>query len=791
MKTGLSSYYIDGGLKPYSEKQQSSAQAFAFVLTLLVSLAFIISNAIVYILADTSRVSPPMQASLEGLAVMLGLIVVVNVPGYWLKHWRQALRMGSMVLALPVWCLYLYRSQGMLIAMLPFMMIIKLLTLSRGYLYVGIMLSMSASLLVVGQMSPAVAAISFRYIVNGFLVLLPLYVAMRSRHAPREEIQKKVVLTLGWIYLAMGPVFVFVEQWWPIGISLYANLVVSFMGLLVIVASRWLSAGWLVLLLMPLIFSNVLLSKLMGEQSLILMLIGFYAGYFLMPKVVYFLLSMAFYVFCLVQLNFIADDFASQRLGLFLLGVLASWMILALSLPIWMQDLRKRHGMLATSKNFTMSVMLYLVRVLVATVFIGIVVWPLLVALQNVGGAIAFTPLWTLVCLLFVFIAGWLVFLISDFTQRHETMSLLAGQTLEAAQKKAQFVSTLSHEMRTPLNGLLGMLQLLEMNPRTPVALNEPLQLLRYNGDQLQQTVEDLLDIGRLQQGKLKLVPETRPLSALSKIFEANIKQSAAFNMTTFHFINKVPPTAWATFDESRVGQLIDYFVSATLKHCGPSDDLTVYWYLNGDCFLVSIDSPYSREVFEQWQQQSYAAHSEYKHLMLRLVELLEVKIQLEVSALNGKPSLKLAFDMSVQIKEDTGAIGAMSTSANNKAPAAGEQRMLVVDDDKVNRTLIELALKQDDLLLDTASSAQRALDMLAQQRYDLVVTDISMPTMSGEQLLAAIRAAGHSMPLIAVTGNVSEADTRKYRALGFADVVHKPVNIILLRKKIAQCLAG
>ena len=176
---------------------------------------------------------------------------------------------------------------------------------------------------------------------------------------------------------------------------------------------------------------------------------------------------------------------------------------------------------------------------------------------------------------------------------------------------------------------------------------------------------------------------------------------------------------------------------------------------------------------------------------MLRLVELLEVKIQLEVSALNGKPSLKLAFDMSVQIKEDTGAIGAMSTSANNKAPAAGEQRMLVVDDDKVNRTLIELALKQDDLLLDTASSAQRALDMLAQQRYDLVVTDISMPTMSGEQLLAAIRAAGHSMPLIAVTGNVSEADTRKYRALGFADVVHKPVNIILLRQKIAQCLAG
>jgi len=80
---------------------------------------------------------------------------------------------------------------------------------------------------------------------------------------------------------------------------------------------------------------------------------------------------------------------------------------------------------------------------------------------------------------------------------------------------------------------------------------------------------------------------------------------------------------------------------------------------------------------------------------------------------------------------------------------------------------------------------------MLAQQRYDLVVTDISMPTMSGEQLLAAIRAAGHSMPLIAVTGNVSEADTRKYRVLGFADVVHKPVNIILLRQKIAQCLAG
>jgi len=117
------------------------------------------------------------------------------------------------------------------------------------------------------------------------------------------------------------------------------------------------------------------------------------------------------------------------------------------------------------------------------------------------------------------------------------------------------------------------------------------------------------------------------------------------------------------------------------------------------------------------------------------------------------------------------------------------QQRVLVVDDAEVNRLFIELGLQKEPLLIDTASSGAEALNKLSQQHYDVVLTDISMPTMSGEELLQAIRAAGYAMPLMAVTGNVSEDEVNHYLALGFADVVHKPVDMNVLRQKLVALL--
>ena len=787
MKRIFSGYFVDGELKPLSERQQNNLRRFASAVIGSVALSFLVVFMCLYALAPSVEVSHTMAAIMEGLIVLALLYVIANGFAMRMGKSNQLLLLATW-LSIPIWCFYLFRSEGELIAALPIFFIRQLFTLPRQQFLASVTGWSLASLWVIAELNAATAAISLRYLLISIIALVPLYLSLQWREAPRAILQMQVLRRVIMSYAVIGPLLILIEMWWPMGISLSLNTLATIASLILLVLSRWLSVGWVKVIFFSvflLVHVPAVISQ--GEKGIILMSLIFFSGYVLLPRVVFLFFAIMVLAFDLLLLQSLTDGNVGERIALFMMSFLFSWVVVSTVLPLWLRDVRQEFFILARFKKFNSQVLMaFLIRVLACFAFMCVVSWPLFKVLSEQAVAISFTFQWLLVSMLYLFVAGWFALAVTEVAERRKYLLQLADVADAAAEKKSHFLTTLSHEMRTPLNGVMGMLQLLEMNQHLPAKAEESLGLIRYNGEQLTRLVEDLIDTGRLAHNKLTLKPNEVALVALVKRLERYIHTMAAIKEVHCEVVNKIPAAAYVVCDEARVRQVIDFFAQKLL-YAEDITEIEMCFYATGTGFDVAFESCCSKALFLHWTQlNSYPISHSRSILISNLMSMMQVEPRLEASGSEDKSVFVLSFNLPLQFLHETKAADMPAASASAHTH---QQRVLVVDDAEVNRLFIELGLQKEPLLIDTASSGAEALNKLSQQHYDVVLTDISMPTMSGEELLQAIRAAGYAMPLMAVTGNVSEDEVNHYLALGFADVVHKPVDMNVLRQKLVALL--
>lgn len=372
----------------------------------------------------------------------------------------------------------------------------------------------------------------------------------------------------------------------------------------------------------------------------------------------------------------------------------------------------------------------------------------------------------------------------------------------EAADRaKSAFLANMSHEIRTPLNGVLGMADVLG---RTGLdeSQQRAVSLIRNSGDQLLSMLNDILDLSKIEAGRMAVEREPFILADLIDHVAGTYRPRLEAKAVTLSV--EVDPALNAAAprrgDRVRLLQVLTNLVSNAEKFTasgsvtlaaapGEGPDTVVFHVADTGCGMSRDELS---RVFEPFAQADVSTTRRYGgtglglSIVTRLVALMGGTIDAESAPGEGS-----RFTVRL-VLPPTAAERSAEPPHASEAPVEG-LRVLVVDDSETNRLVAAGLLRPLKAKVRLASGGGEALSLFAEEAFDLVLMDIRMPDMDGVAALKALRAApnGASIPVIAMTANVMAHQIKAYEADGFNAVIAKPLRPETLLAVIGDTFAA
>jgi signal transduction histidine kinase/ActR/RegA family two-component response regulator len=370
----------------------------------------------------------------------------------------------------------------------------------------------------------------------------------------------------------------------------------------------------------------------------------------------------------------------------------------------------------------------------------------------------------------------------------------------EATRAKDEFLAVVSHELRTPLNAILGWAQMLRTRKLDEETVVRAFEIIERNANSQAQLVEDILDFSRIISGKLRI--DVRPVELASVVEAATdvVRPAADAKGIKLHPIldTKVGPVSG---DPDRLQQVLWNLLSNAIKFTpkGGSVKLRLARVNSSAEITVSdtgqgINPEFLPYVFERFQQADPSTTRRHGGLGLgmaitrHLVELHGGTISAHSPGENMGATFTLRLPlMSVyKAEQPPHAIAAHDTPADEfdmqfaALPRLEGLRVLVVDDERDARDLLNAVLTQSGAQVTAVSNVADAVETLGQVKYDLLVSDIEMPDEDGYSLIRKVRAfeegRGRRTPAIALTAHARFADRMRALSAGYQMHVPKPV---------------
>lgn len=371
----------------------------------------------------------------------------------------------------------------------------------------------------------------------------------------------------------------------------------------------------------------------------------------------------------------------------------------------------------------------------------------------------------------------------------------------DAVKAKQQFLSNMSHEIRTPMNAIIGFTKVV-LKTELSTKQKEYLNAIKTSGDALIVLINDILDLAKVDAGKMTF--EQTPfkmassIAAMLHLFELKIQEK---NLKLVkHYDEKIPEVLLG--DPVRLHQIILNLVSNAVKFTKEGTITVTVNLLEEDElqvlleFIVSdtgIGIPEDRmeTIFENFQQ----ATSETAKLFGGTGLGLAIVKQL-VEAQGGTVHVKSLMDkgsdfcFSLKFRKTTDAAEAEPLIVASETPTKSI-RILVVEDIALNQLLMRTLLDDFGFECDIAENGKIAIEKLQHQAYDIILMDLQMPELNGFEATEYIRKTLKlSIPIIALTADVTTADLDKCKSVGMDDYISKPVDERLLQSKIILYLA-
>lgn len=368
--------------------------------------------------------------------------------------------------------------------------------------------------------------------------------------------------------------------------------------------------------------------------------------------------------------------------------------------------------------------------------------------------------------------------------QREQTALKAAENTNRI---KDEFLAVLSHELRSPLNPILGWSKLLQQGKLDATKTITALTTIERNAKLQVQLINDLLDISRILRGKLSLT--VMPVDLGTVISEALETVRLAAEVKSIQIQTTVfPGIGMVIGDAGRLQQVVWNLLSNAVKFTPPGGQVTVKLISTGSNAQIQvadtgkgIKSDFLPYVFDHFRQEDGATTRKFGGLGLGLAIVRQILEMHGGTVAVDSPGLELGATFTVQIPLAPRSIE-LSIPEPESAPTndlSGIQ-ILVVDDEADSREFIAFVLEQANASVTSVASGTDALQVFSQSIPDIIVSDIGMPEMDGYMLLRKIRTLGQrggKIPAIALTAYAGELDRQQAIAAGFQGHITKPID--------------
>ncbi len=371
----------------------------------------------------------------------------------------------------------------------------------------------------------------------------------------------------------------------------------------------------------------------------------------------------------------------------------------------------------------------------------------------------------------------------------------------DAVKAKQQFLSNMSHEIRTPMNAIIGFTKVVLKTDLT-AKQKEYLTAIKMSGDALIILINDILDLAKVDAGKMTF--EETPfkislsISSMLHLFETKIQEKNLILVKEYD--SEIPEVLLG--DSVRLHQIILNLVSNAVKFTA-TGKITVNANLISEDeekatieFAISdtgIGIPENRmdRIFDNFQQASSGTSRLYGGTGLGLA-IVKQLVESQGGSIKVKSTIGEGSTFSFQLSfNKTKASAKLDIGLPEQDREIKNIKVLVVEDMELNQLLMKTLLDDFGFERDIAANGKIAIEKLQTQFYDIILMDLQMPEMNGFEATEFIRNNLHSsIPIIALTADVTTMDLAKCKAVGMDDYIAKPVDERLLYSKIVSMVS-
>jgi len=384
-----------------------------------------------------------------------------------------------------------------------------------------------------------------------------------------------------------------------------------------------------------------------------------------------------------------------------------------------------------------------------------------------------------------------------ELKERYEQLEILKQEAESANKAKSQFLANMSHEIRTPMNGVIATLQLLQLSNLTDEQ-RKYVNLLKNSADNLIAIIDSILDIAKLESGKIELNSEPFDLKeSVSNIYQTYLLAANAKGLEAGCFFDPNIDRE-VIGDEIRLRQILTNLLSNAVK-------FTDKGYISFRTRLISsaadwqkiefsvkdtgigIDESYKPKIFENFSQGDLSKKKKYMGTGLglaiskQLAELMNGDIHFESEVGKGSTfyftcNLKKKINLHDPDKENN-----ISEQREIHNQPANEKVVLCIEDNLINQEIIESIINKRGYKYLAAYDGNEALEKLKEHEVDLILMDIQMPGLNGYEVTSIIRNMEDkekNIPIIAMTAYAMHEDRDKCIKAGMNEYISKPIDI-------------
>ena len=397
-----------------------------------------------------------------------------------------------------------------------------------------------------------------------------------------------------------------------------------------------------------------------------------------------------------------------------------------------------------------------------------------------------------------------LFFVKREIAQKNIELDKLRKIADKANEEKSRFLAMMSHEIRNPLNSILGYTELIS-SEKINKKVKKYTKNLSSAGKNLKVIVDDILDLSRIEAGKLALVYEPVSLKKLVNNCKNDFKHLKSNKDVALIFSTSKKVPKFVLADVVRLQQILANLINNAIKFTNKGSintSLEVTSETENEVTIIfevtdtgrGMSEEQCLKIFEEYQQNKLNDHRVLKGAGLglaivnRLVKAMRGKVSVS-SKLNTGTSffVEIPFTKTLKLKKTTKEKDLLDKDINLK-----DKKILIADDDVMNQTIVSHILKKETANFTIVNDGLEALSKIEKQTFDVVLLDINMPNMTGEELMQHKKKFlehNSKTPFLALTANTTNKDIERYLALGFCGVISKPFSIINFIEKIKSVL--